>query len=229
MISPEAQLLVGKCKELIVPDGLVYEEIEPAVNSLILPYEIEAWRRHHAVSHLTYMSDFLHPYLYELRNPRTVFMAMLGHDVVYQPWLYDMRLRATAINEKASEAFTRTLIAPFYAEDEVDMIGEYIIETAHHSTDVTDPDLKYLLDADMLILGANDQEFELYDERVKQEFLFRRPEIYKKYLEGRIHFLMTTNDKQIFCTEVAQDLYEKQAHINLGKTALRYQGELAVL
>lgn len=229
MIAENASLMLEREQEYLAPDDRTYQEVEPAIHALVRPYGIEPWRHYHNTDHLIHMSDFLLQHIYELRNPRAVLLAKNAHDMIYQPWLYDTRLETRGVNEEASALFAEVLLAPFYDPAEVALVTEYIRSTAGHSTETSDFDQQYLLDADMRILGEDEDIFDAYDAGTMAEFLYGRPELKKAFMIGRYQFLSRTVAGQIYCTERAQDLYEARAKANLERTIARYALELEQL
>ena len=230
MISAEALQMLDREKEYLTPDGMTYQEVEPAIHALVLPYELEPWRDYHAVSHLVHMANYLHSVSYELRNPRAVFLGKNAHDSFQQPWLYDTRLRTRGINETVSADNMETIAGPYYTKDDIVACRGLILATAGHSTEgVVDTDLAHFLDADMRIVGETDEVFDGYDTGVMHEFTYGRPEVTRLYQIGRMEFLTRLDERRIFCTQYAQDLYESQAHKNLKRTIGRYAAELAAV
>lgn len=228
MISVEAQQMLDREREYLTPDGMTYEEVQPALHALVLPYELEPWRDYHGVSHLVHMGDYLMSIAYELKNPRAVFLGKLAHDAFQQPWLYNTLLRTRGINETVSANNMETIAGPFYAREDRVTASGLVLATAGHSTDdVVDQDMAHFLDADMRIVGETEEVFDAYDEGVMKEFLYGRPEVKRLYQVGRMEFLTRLDERRIFCSEYAQDLYERQAHENLKRTIARYAVELA--
>lgn len=229
MLSAEALQMLDREREYLIPSSGRYEDAEPAVHALVRPYDIEPWRDFHSIGHLIHMSNFLLQHVYELRNPKAVLLAKNAHDMVYQPWLYDTRLETRGVNEQASALFAEVLLAPFYDPADVALVAEYVRSTAGHSTETTDFDQQYLLDADMRILGEDEDVFDAYDAGTMAEFLYDRPELKKAFMIGRYQFLSRTVSGQIYCTERAQDLYEARAKANIERTIARYALEIEQL
>lgn len=228
---PEAVTNYVDCLEpYLVPDSGNFEDIRPALTALALPYEVEPWRFHHTiVNHLQEKAAFLIEHVDSLQFPEVVFGASPGHDVPYYPWLYNPSLGVRGVNEIQASHLTQQLFQPHFKTWVVSRMGSYIEATAGHPNDVEDGDLAHFLDSDMLVLGSAPDRFERYEADICSEFTWLGNVTRKQYLLGRLAFFNSQKDKRIFCTEVAQDLHEAQAHQNIAEMKHRHEAELAQL
>lgn len=169
----------------------------------------EPWRRHHNIPHLNDVVGFLMDHLEVLEKPRRTLWAGVDHDIVYVPWV-----AAPGVNEELSAQLNRQRLAPFLPTEEVASMGSFIRKTADHEWDGADNDLAYLLDADLKILGAPEEEFDQYDNNIWEEFKDFVPK--DVYDAGRKGILQGFYDQdRLFITDIAYKLYEDQAKANL--------------
>jgi predicted metal-dependent HD superfamily phosphohydrolase len=91
-------------------------------------------------------------------------LALWLHDVVYDPRAKD--------NEARSAAYAKRLLAEGGVGATVrEQITDLIMATCHASPPEA-PDARYVVDADLSILGAPAAEFDRYERQVRQEYAF---------------------------------------------------------
>ena len=180
----------------------------------------EPWRRHHTVSHLGDVVGFLLENIADLKNPRATLWTAIGHDSIYIPQL---EVGNSGLNEELSARVTETPLAgrlPNEPDEEARQVGSHIRASATHKWDGEDTDLAYFLDGDLKILGAVPDEFEAYDEHIREEFWFVEQTIYdaerKRILRGLY------DRERLFITDVAHRLFEEQAKTNLENRLIRF-------
>jgi len=130
--------------------------------------------------------------------------AALFHDVIYVSRAKD--------NEYQSAAYATLWLAKL-GIDETDQqsIHQLIIATATHTSD--DPLTRLFLDMDLSILGASQDVYQQYCKAIQKEYKNIPLFLYKR---GRKRFLEYTLTKlSIFNTKKHQELYEKQARVNI--------------
>lgn len=223
--SMASETFIERIEPFLAPDRGSIEDARQALIHLARPYEREPWRAHHNVTHLNDMVDYLLPVADNLDDPVAVFGAVVGHDTVYQPWLWNKK----AANEALSRMHTDYFLSPYYSPQRRQKIGHYIMATVEHPNAKKDPDLAEFLDADMSVLGASDDRNRQYADAVKEEYVQWGGLSEKAFLDGRVAFLKAIDEKRIFITERAQDLYESQAHRNIGAEVVRIEMERARL
>jgi predicted metal-dependent HD superfamily phosphohydrolase len=117
-----------------------------------------------------------------LRRPAEAELAVWLHDVVYDPRASD--------NEERSAAMARQMLEEGEVSPAVaDAVGALILAT-RHAEPPEDHDARYVVDADLSILGATPFEFDRYERQVRQEYFFvsetewreRRPRILRRFL-----------------------------------------------
>lgn len=218
-----SEFFVDSLERYLTPDYGSFEDARPNLIELIRPYEDEAWRRHHNLPHLGEMAEHLLPVVHQLNDPAAVFGSVLGHDSNYEPRLWKKK----GANEELSRLRSEYFIQPHYTPQRIRKIGHYIMATVEHPNDIDDLDLAEFLDADMSVIGAPEGRYLEYADAIMEEYVTYGGLPKRAFLEGRIKFLRNFDAKQrIFITERAQDLYEAQAHHNLGAEALKRELEL---
>jgi predicted metal-dependent HD superfamily phosphohydrolase len=144
----------------------------------------------------------------QLKNSYTVLMALLFHDIVYDPEAHRPLANETASWELAKQ------LCPF-KELEAAVIKSHILHTSHNYTDDKDADTDYVCDIDMAILGYSEQEFNHYETNIRREYAFAGD---AQYQTGRVNFLKTVLAKErIFNTDYFHHKYEAAARTNIEK------------
>jgi uncharacterized protein (DUF924 family)/predicted metal-dependent HD superfamily phosphohydrolase len=143
-------------------------------------------------------------------RPREAFIALLFHDVVYQPGAKD--------NEALSAHRAERAIATYWAGQGIDgaRVAALILLTARHGTlgpgDV-DRDAALFLDCDMAILGASPEAFEAYDRDIATEHGAIPAEA---FAAGRRRFLESLLARDtIFLSSWGRDRFEAAARRNI--------------
>jgi predicted metal-dependent HD superfamily phosphohydrolase len=131
--------------------------------------------------------------------------AIWFHDVVYDPRRSDNEARS-------AEWAARTLGAAGVPDATAERIGDLIRMTGHASPP-SDRQGALLCDVDLSILGRDEQEFDAYQARIRQEYAWV-PE--SRYRAARARILSAfENRDRIYLTEHFHDRYERQARANL--------------
>lgn len=142
--------------------------------------------------------------------PPTVELALWYHDAVYQPLQKD--------NEAKSARLVQILPLP---QAVVDRAAALIQATDHHSAPA-DPEAAWLVDIDLSILGRPAEEFDLYEDRIRQEFI-ALPE--RDFRKGRSTFVRGLLERPaIYSTARFRDRYEARARDNLSRSLHRWGG-----
>lgn len=184
------------------------------LEEIVLAYG-EPHRHYHTLDHVAALLTLLDRHGERIAERDTVVLAILFHDVVYDPARHD--------NEQASAAFAAERLAGLGVPHELTReVSRYILATQHgQSAAPTDePSLALLLDLDLSILGAAPAEYRAYAEAVRREYAFVPDQIYRpgrrRVLEG---FLAR---ERIYLTDRLGELWERSARANLA-------GEIAAL
>lgn len=173
----------------------------------VLQRYAEPHRVFHTHRHLRQVLDLLE----QAQADTHLLLAAWFHDAVYRPGHAD--------NEARSAELARQSLGDFgYAAGDLDVVCRAVMATASHRNDTAD--FAPLLDADLAILGAPQQEYAAYRTAIRQEFhavpefLFRR---------GRRAFLRSLLDRPaIFATQWGLARFEDNARRNLASELAEY-------
>ncbi len=162
-------------------------------------------RHYHTLQHLTEVYSLLHEY-YQGSIPSTTILSLFYHDFEYNTLRGD--------NEIRSAVCAKNRLEQWNVQDEaIHKIYSMIVSTQTHQTKLEDEEVKIFLDADMAILGADEDTYSDYLQKVRREFSIYPDLLYNR---GRKQFLKKTLKAQsIFLTEYFRNKFEKQARINL--------------
>jgi predicted metal-dependent HD superfamily phosphohydrolase len=135
-----------------------------------------------------------------------VRLAVWFHDVVYDSRASD--------NEERSAAHARNVLGPLGCpEPLLDEITRLILLTRKHETTADDPAGQVLLDADLAILGAGEEEYDRYARAIRREYAWVDEESYR---DGRGKVLRAFLDRpRLYFTPTLLDRLERQARDNL--------------
>lgn len=141
-----------------------------------------------------------------LKNSKAVMMALLFHDIVYDPEAHQL-----LANETASWTLAKQLCA-FNEHDDTDIMN-HILHTSHSYTGDKNADTDTVCDIDMAILGYSESEFDAYETNIRREYAFASD---ADYAAGRLNFLRTLLAKTaIFKTDYFKNKYEESARDNI--------------
>ena len=142
--------------------------------------------------------------------PPVVELALWYHDAVYEPLAND--------NEARSARLVQILPLP---QAVVDRAAELILATAHRLPPA-EAEAALLADIDLSILGQPPDEFDLYEDRIRQEFIALPEEEFRK---GRADFVRTLLGRpSIYTTARFRERYEAAARANLERSLARWTG-----
>lgn len=172
----------------------------------------EPHRHYHNLDHIRALLDAFDRNRAQLQDPAAVFIAILFHDFIYDPERKD--------NEERSAAFAERVLKELdYPEAAVPKIARWIRATQHHEPD-DDPDLGYLLDFDLQILGAAPEVYRQYTEQIRKEYAVYPDALYHPGRKAAMqHFL---EREHIYATTLYRERLEAAARQNIS-------GEIATL
>lgn len=173
------------------------------LNTLCTAYN-EPHRHYHNLNHIAYMLAQL-----DSANSATPIArwATWYHDIVYRPRKSDNEHKSAVI---ALQTMTELGIDPSTSTT----VSQIINATkSHRPNKNADDSCKSVLDADMAILGAPEQEYKNYGRQVRKEFSAIPNFLYKR---GRKKFLQSVlNQERIFTTEYFYREFENSARNNV--------------
>ncbi|WP_346319906.1 hypothetical protein [Chitinophaga sp. YIM B06452] len=177
----------------------------PAIERIIRQYSANG-RYYHNIDHLSDLICFQQQYAPLIMDNDSIIYAIYFHDIIYRVTRKDNELRSA---EEAAAYLTKA----GYPEDKTQKVYRFILATAGHQNPLADPDLDFLLDFDLHILGALPDRYDAYTKQIRKEFdiypgfMYRRGR--KRVLQ---HFLAQPG---IYRTAIFREKYELKARENL--------------
>jgi predicted metal-dependent HD superfamily phosphohydrolase len=140
--------------------------------------------------------------------PDEIEMALWCHDFIYQPHATD--------NEEQSAAWARqALTTGLCPEAVIVRVSDLILATRHQAAPGS-PDAALIVDIDLSILGRSEPEYESYEARIRQEYIWV-PELIYRVERGKVLRLFLQR-LTIYQTSTFQARYEQRARENLKRT-----------
>ncbi|WP_299208928.1 hypothetical protein [uncultured Dokdonia sp.] len=161
-------------------------------------------RQYHTLVHVADL--FTHIKNADLSDVETMILAhvALFHDVIYDSSSKENERKSA----QCAKRWLEELQIPISLREQIETI---ILATAHHTSD--EPLTQLFLDMDLSILGASPETYTTYCQAIRKEYKNIPLLLYKR---GRKRFLQQTLAKSaIFFTKKYQELYEKQARVNM--------------
>jgi predicted metal-dependent HD superfamily phosphohydrolase len=155
---------------------------EPGHRAVIAAYA-EPHRHYHTTEHIARTLRLLDEVSDHLGRPAEAELAVWLHDVVYDPRAAD--------NEAQSADLAETLLREGGAASGVIAAVRELILATCHPAPAEEHDARYVVDADLSILGAPVEAFDRYEDQVRREYAFvseaewqeRRPCVLGRFLE----------------------------------------------
>jgi len=167
----------------------------------------ESHRHYHTLEHIAHALGRFDGIRSRVDAADAAELALWLHDFVYDPRAKD--------NEARSAAYARRLLAEGGVGATVsERVTDLIMATCHASPPDA-PDARYVVDADLSILGVSAAEFDRYERQVRQEYAFvSEPD----WRAGRVRILRVFLDRPgIFLTPEFAAL-EAPARANLERS-----------
>lgn len=164
-------------------------------------------RYYHNLQHLELMFRLYDQYRSQLLAPEIVAHSIFWHDAVYRVRQKD--------NEEQSAKLAATILPGFgVSASDIGLIETFIRATQSHRLPAgTHPDLAWLLDFDLAILGSEWLDYEQYTKQIRREYRVYPDLLYRP---GRLkvlkHFLEL---EHFYHTEPFRLEYESRARMNL--------------
>jgi predicted metal-dependent HD superfamily phosphohydrolase len=155
---------------------------EPGHHAVLGAYA-EPHRHYHTAEHIARTLRLLDEASRHLTRPAEAELALWLHDVVYDPRADD--------NEVRSADLAETLLREGGAAPDVVAAVRDLILATRHAAPPEEHDARYIVDADLSILGAPVEEFDRYEGQVRREYGFvpeaewreRRPRVLGRFLD----------------------------------------------
>lgn len=202
------ELLSETWRRLAAGQGVHAPSAEAVLDELIGAY-LQPARQYHTLDHIAALLRQLEQHKAGVIDHDAVALAILFHDVVYDPRRQD--------NEAQSAAVARQRLTSLgFAAAGVDKVAAYIEATQHGGeVEITDPDLALLLDLDLSTLAAAPDAYRLYAGAIRREYHSVPDALYRsgrrQILDG---FLAR---KRIYRTERLHALWEARARANISE------------
>lgn len=197
-------------KEVFISLVSEYTEDKEYVNSLwdqIFKNHSKENRYYHNLSHLENVYKHLRCVKKDIFDWDMTLFSLFYHDYVYNI------LKKNNEERSAQKAIEVLYSLPIKSE-RIELCKEIIIATQGHQISKIN-DINYFTDADLSILGSSWQDYKMYFEQVRKEYINYPDFIYRK---GRIKVLQQfINMPRIFKTHYFYDIFENQAKKNLQK------------
>lgn len=190
----------------VVQCGVAPSQAQELWLQIEIAYTI-AGRFYHDLSHLEHL--FLELQSLQFEDWPTVLFSLVYHDVVYD---VEQHIVMNDNEERSADFCERHLASFQYAPEKIAKCRQQILATKKHSLS-TDNDTNLLIDADLSILGQDWEVYDLYRNKIRQEFDVYPDSIFNA---GRrkvlLYFLQM---EPLFKTPHFRQLYEEKAKENL--------------
>ena len=164
----------------------------------------EVSRHYHTIKHLEALTNELIEVKEQLSDWNLVVFAIAYHDIIYNPQKND--------NEEKSADHAAKLLFGLLDVQSLESCRYMIIATKNHELD-NEADVNYFNDADLSILGASTDNYQIYAKEIRKEYELYPDFIYNQGRQKVLkHFLAM---KQIYKTDYFFNKYEPQARTNL--------------
>lgn len=180
---------------------------QEVLNELVAAYG-EPHRAYHTLDHIAALLQLLDEHGSDASDPDALVLAILFHDVVYDPALPD--------NEAASADLAAARLATLgFSGKTIAKVCRLILATKHdRQVDaIADPDLALLLDFDLSILAAAPKEYRTYAQAIRREYALYPDDIYRPGRRWVLEAFLARDP--LYLTPRLRLLWEAQARANL--------------
>ncbi len=162
-------------------------------------------RYYHTMQHLDNLLVQLTEIKSEIKCWETILFALYYHDIIYDPQNSDNEEKSAELAGKRM----RQIAVPLTT---ITLCAKLILDTKSHLFS-TDSDTNYFTDADLSILGQNNETYALYASNVRREYSMFPDSVYNPGRKSVLkHFLSMD---RIFKTDFFYNKFEAQARKNL--------------
>jgi len=187
--------------------GLHEEDAETQLRLLISLYNSPS-RHYHNQEHIDMLIKELSSHPQSLQFSNEMWLALIYHDSVYEAKRDD--------NEKASASLFVQMWEEYMDSNSLQNVAKMILYTQNHFNrpKALSLEVNCLLDADLSILGFDEQVYDLYVLNLRKEYNYLKDSEFmqgrKKFLEKIIH-----SGENIYRDDWFNYKYEKQAQANI--------------
>jgi len=186
------------------------------LHALVLARYGEPHRAYHTAEHIARVLPLLDAVRARLREPDEAELALWLHDLVYDP-------RGADNEARSADIAAEWLAAGGASTEQCERVRTLIMAT-RHAAPPEEHDARYVVDADLSILGAPPAEFDRYEAQVRREYAFvpeaewrtRRAALLRRFLAH----------PRLFLTEEF-GRFEAPARANLARSCARLEAESA--
>ncbi len=165
-------------------------------------------RAYHTTKHIEALLKVISEFSDKISELDSIKFAVWFHDVIYKAWRKDNE-------EKSSDLAISSLKKLGVDKIKIEKTSKLILLTKSHDSSLDDFDEKIFIDADLSILGVDNNTYEQYSKNIRKEYFFVPENIYKK---GRIAVINSFLQKEsIYKTDEMIAKFESSARINLEK------------
>lgn len=165
-------------------------------------------RYYHNLNHIRFCLQQLDLTRNNLENRDAMELAIWFHDLIYVP--------GCRYNEEISAATAAFVLQQAGCSGQLsNNVYDLILSTKHFAVEqIGRQPVDYIVaDIDLSILGANEQVFYDYEEKIRQEYAFLAEQLYRKERCNLLQKLLQR--PYIYFTELFRDLYEHNARRNI--------------
>lgn len=184
----------------------LWQEVEEAYRS--------PGRHYHTLVHIESVIRELLGVKLRIDNWNTLLFACFYHDIVYDP--------AKKTNEEESAILAAERMHGLNVTADVIAHCERMIMATQSHQHHPDSDIRYFTDADLAILGADEQAYLAYSEAIRKEYGMFDDETYRKGRTGALEQYLSR--PRIYHTDHFYSRYEQKARINMQRETERLQG-----
>jgi predicted metal-dependent HD superfamily phosphohydrolase len=164
----------------------------------------EPHRHYHDLRHVSRCLEELDEVRGQADHPFEVELAIWLHDAVYDPKQSD--------NEEASARYAKETLGRLIQKEQLERVHSLIMET-RHAEPPRNNDERLIADIDLAILGRPAEEYQEYEDGVRQEYGWVQEERFKA---GRAEVLARFLAREhIYHTGHFREKYEENARANL--------------
>ncbi|MDI6721459.1 MAG: N-methyl-D-aspartate receptor NMDAR2C subunit [Candidatus Aenigmarchaeota archaeon] len=147
------------------------------------------------------------------KYPNIVETAIWFHDAVYDPRSDD--------NEEQSAALSQYVLTVAGISKPFRQKASQLILATKHDIISEETDAKIIIDIDLAIFGKADEEFDMYEAAIRDEYIWVPDDEFATGRSEIIHKFLSR--ESIYSTDLFREKYEKQARINLERSLSRFR------
>jgi predicted metal-dependent HD superfamily phosphohydrolase len=169
-------------------------------------------RHYHNLTHIDRVLSTISRFSAVLKEPLAVYLAGWFHDFVYNS-------QASDNEERSMRAALDLLTSMGIDRSTIDRVAVLIMATKGHQIDPDDSDRSIFLDADLAILGADPEEYQIYQRSIRREYIWVTDD---EYRIGRVRVLESfLTRERLYYTDLLFTELESIARTNITTEILK--------